>query len=71
MNADGLCTRLVVACPRIRPVVQFRELEVERPAIKLMNKLGQGCFGEVWKGELYSVFDRSSGFSRKKKKITQ
>lgn len=56
-NADGLCTRLLVPCPRIRPVVQFRELEVDKNAIKLMNKLGAGCFGEVWKGKLRNVID--------------
>ena len=31
-------------------MVHFRELEVPREAIKLNNKLGAGCFGEVWKG---------------------
>lgn len=56
-NSDGLCTRLNVACPRIRPVVQFRDLEVNRDAIKLINKLGAGCFGEVWKGKLRNVVD--------------
>ncbi|XP_076462223.1 tyrosine-protein kinase Yes-like [Babylonia areolata] len=55
--ADGLCTRLTVPCPRIRPVVHFRELEVPRECVKLMNKLGAGCFGEVWKGKLRNVID--------------
>ncbi|PVD35763.1 hypothetical protein C0Q70_02726 [Pomacea canaliculata] len=57
VNADGLCTKLVKACPRIRPVVQFRDLEVSRDAVKLMSKLGAGCFGEVWKGKLRNVVD--------------
>ena len=50
VQADGLCTRLATPCPRIRPAVHFRELEVNRDAVKLTNKLGAGCFGEVWKG---------------------
>ena len=50
VNADGLCTRLITPCPRIRPAVHFRELEVNRDAVKFINKLGAGCFGEVWKG---------------------
>jgi hypothetical protein len=56
-NSDGLCCRLIHACPRIRPVVQFRDLEINREAIKLTNKLGAGCFGEVWKGTLRKVVD--------------
>ncbi|BFZ16711.1 hypothetical protein BsWGS_19750 [Bradybaena similaris] len=56
-NSDGLCCRLVSACPRIRPVVQFRDLEISREAVKLSIKLGAGCFGEVWKGTLRKVVD--------------
>ncbi|XP_050400024.1 tyrosine-protein kinase SRK2 [Patella vulgata] len=56
-NHDGLCCQLSGACPRIRPSVQFRELEVNRDAIKLMERLGAGCFGEVFKGKLRNVVD--------------
>lgn len=28
----------------------FKEIEVERAAIKMNTKLGAGMFGEVWKG---------------------
>lgn len=50
-SSDGLCCRLSKPCPKIRPVVQFRELEISRDNIRLSSKLGAGCFGEVWKGE--------------------
>lgn len=56
-TAEGLCSLLVTPCPRIRPVVQFRDLEVGREAIRLTHKLGAGCFGEVWKGKLRNVID--------------
>ncbi|KAL8596170.1 hypothetical protein ACOMHN_021210 [Nucella lapillus] len=56
-TSEGLCSRLTVACQRIRPVVQFRDLEVGRDALRLSTKLGAGCFGEVWKGKLRSVID--------------
>ena len=55
-NSDGLCCSLTAACPRIRPVVGFRELEIRRDAVKLTHKLGAGCFGEVWKGMLGVFF---------------
>lgn len=57
---DGLCCKLVTACPKVRPVVAFRELEVNRAGIKLTKKLGAGHFGEVWMGRCptrnYSLF---------------
>ncbi|NP_001191506.1 Src tyrosine kinase 1 [Aplysia californica] len=56
-NSDGLCCQLGAACPRSRPTVQFRELEIKREVIELTNKLGAGCFGEVWKGKLRKVVE--------------
>ncbi|RUS73427.1 hypothetical protein EGW08_018815 [Elysia chlorotica] len=56
-DATGLCCILTVPCPRIRPPVLWRELEVKRDAVRLTAKLGQGCFGEVWKGKFRKVVD--------------
>lgn len=50
---DGLCCKLVHACPKVRPTVAFRELEINRHGIKLLSKLGAGHFGEVWSGMFY------------------
>ena len=50
--SDGLCCKLVFPCPKVRPVVAFRELEINRKGIKLMKKLGAGHFGEVWAGKV-------------------
>jgi hypothetical protein len=47
---DGLCCSLTDPCPRMRPVVNFRDLEVERESLKLTAKLGSGCFGDVHAG---------------------
>jgi hypothetical protein len=49
---DGLCCQLTVPCPKLPPVVQFRELEVARESVKLMKKLGSGCFGDVHAGKI-------------------
>lgn len=49
---DGLCCQLGEACPKIRPMVQFRELEVSRESVKLIKKLGSGCFGDVHAGKI-------------------
>lgn len=56
-DATGLCCILSQPCPRIRPPVLWRELEVKRDAVRLTAKLGQGCFGEVWKGKYRKVVD--------------
>lgn len=56
-SRDGLCTNLTEACPRIKPVTQFRDLEIDRSAIVLEKKLGEGHFGSVWKGKLRNAAD--------------
>ncbi|KAK7495007.1 hypothetical protein BaRGS_00013647, partial [Batillaria attramentaria] len=56
-SADALCTRLTVPCPQTRPVVHFRELEISRESVKLISKLGDGRFGDVWKGKLWDTVD--------------
>ncbi|KAH9523715.1 hypothetical protein Btru_040715 [Bulinus truncatus] len=56
-NSTGLCCPLSIPCPRSRPTVIFRELEVSRDAVNLVSKLGAGCFGEVWKGKFRKVLD--------------
>ena len=48
--SDGLCCQLSEPCPKVRPTVQFRELEVARESVKLVKKLGSGCFGDVHAG---------------------
>ncbi|XP_013406798.1 tyrosine-protein kinase SRK2-like isoform X2 [Lingula anatina] len=54
-GSDGLCCQLTNPCPKIRPVVPFRELEINRNSIKLIKKLGAGNFGEVWAGKWKNV----------------
>lgn len=56
-QADGLCCRLTKVCPKERPIVHFREIEVSRESVKLLNKLGHGCFGEVWQGKWKNSVD--------------
>ncbi|XP_041359598.1 tyrosine-protein kinase SRK2-like [Gigantopelta aegis] len=56
-NSDGLCCMLTVPCPRQPPMFHFRELEVPRDKVKVLTKLGHGCFGEVFKGKLRNVID--------------
>ncbi|VDK20371.1 unnamed protein product [Taenia asiatica] len=55
-EADGLCRRLTRACPRPPPLtsdlsVQTKDhWEIPRSSITLLQRLGAGQFGEVWKG---------------------
>nr|KAG5711811.1 hypothetical protein BaRGS_023575 [Batillaria attramentaria] len=56
-QSNGLCTRLIEPCPRIKPVTRFRDLEIDRDHIVLQVKLGEGHFGAVWKGKLRNAAD--------------
>ena len=53
-HADGLCYRLTVVCPTVKPQTQGLSKdawEIPRDSLRLELKLGQGCFGEVWMGK--------------------
>lgn len=56
-DADGLCCRLTVCCPKSDTPVTAGlsyntkdEWEIERTSVNLKNRLGAGQFGEVWEG---------------------
>lgn len=50
---DGLCTRLRAPCPRKHVFIPLEGAKVSRSWIAMAEKLGQGCFGEVYKGKLF------------------
>ncbi|RXN00703.1 Tyrosine-protein kinase Yes [Acipenser ruthenus] len=50
-HSDGLCHRLTIVCPTVKPQTQGLAKdawEIPRDSLRLEVKLGQGCFGEVW-----------------------
>lgn len=47
-QADGLCHKLLKACPKEPEAVPFKDIELQRNSIKMNKKLGAGQFGEVW-----------------------
>ena len=56
-DASGLCAQLRSPCPRIDTPTTMGlsydtndKWEIPRESIRLLNKLGQGQFGEVWQG---------------------
>jgi fyn-related kinase len=56
-DADGLCCRLTVHCPKntmpMTAGLSYNtkdEWEIERTSIRLQSRLGAGQFGEVWEG---------------------
>lgn len=50
-NQNGLCCRLVSPCPKPKPSFwPHRGDEIQRSCLKLMGKIGNGCFGEVYYG---------------------
>lgn len=51
---DGLCQLLKKACVNLKPQtlgLAKDAWEISRDSITLDKKLGQGCFGDVWKGK--------------------
>ncbi|PAA76495.1 hypothetical protein BOX15_Mlig028072g3 [Macrostomum lignano] len=49
----GLAAPLSLPCPKVWvPPAQFRDFEVERERITILEKLGSGSFGEVYKAQL-------------------
>ena len=55
---DGLCYYLTKPCPNSTPLTMGlgRDAwEVSRTTLLLQRKLGQGCFGDVWMGEVIST----------------
>lgn len=54
VNNDGLCYYLTTACVNATPLTMGlgRDAwEVSRNTLSLKQKLGMGCFGDVWMGE--------------------
>lgn len=52
-GANGLCCRLTTAAPRSAPTflsLAHSVWEIERSSLQLVERLGAGTFGEVWKG---------------------
>lgn len=54
-NSDGLCSCLLLPCPKDIQIVPFKSLEVDRSYIELTDELGAGQFGKVWKGNVVSI----------------
>ena len=48
VDADGLCCRLTVVCPKLEKLKD--EWEIERSSIRLTKQLQTGEFGEMWEG---------------------
>lgn len=54
-NHDGLCYYLTNPCPNSTPQtvgLGKDAWEIPRDTLQLKRKLGQGCFGDVWMGEI-------------------
>lgn len=52
---DGLCYFLTTPCPNSTPQtlgLGKDAWEIPRDTLALQRKLGQGCFGDVWMGEI-------------------
>ncbi|CAF1275145.1 unnamed protein product [Adineta ricciae] len=59
-STDGLCCRLTRPCPRTKPstyTISKDVWEVSRGSILLLQRLGQGMFGEVWAGKWQNKVD--------------
>ncbi len=61
-NVEGLPRLLGEPCPREKPFLwdlspELKDhWEVDRQAVTLDKKLGQGQFGEVWTGKMFPQF---------------
>lgn len=57
-QASGLCQRLGKPCVRPKKSIQWDEdaWEISKESLHMMRKLGAGQFGEVWLGELPTLF---------------
>lgn len=57
IRPDGLSVQLGSACLKIAPVTEglthsfLKSYEVDRSQFRLVRKIGQGQFGDVWQGE--------------------
>ncbi|XP_066266554.1 tyrosine-protein kinase Yes-like isoform X1 [Branchiostoma lanceolatum] len=52
-SSDGLCRKLTESCPKVNPEtggLAKDAWEIDRSSLKFDQKLGAGCFGEVWAG---------------------
>ena len=63
---DGLCCKLVQPCPRPdKPQISSiaKDVwEISRESLTKQEKLGSGCFGEVWKGSTVSFLLKFAEF---------
>lgn len=58
-KADGLCFNLTVIATNNTPQtvgLAKDAWEVARDSLFLEQKLGQGCFAEVWRGKAENIF---------------
>ncbi|XP_077151781.1 tyrosine-protein kinase Fgr isoform X2 [Ranitomeya variabilis] len=61
---DGLCQLLTKPCVNLKPQTMGLAKdawEIGRESITLDKKLGQGCFGDVWKGSLLEYMKEKEG----------
>ena len=71
-SCKGLCCQLTKPCPKPQPrdgrsnALEYAtrdQYEIPRSQITLIKKLGQGNFGEVWKGKYDNSYNLVSKYS--------